>query len=291
MAKKQKEVKKPQETISEILPTRYRLKCKNHIQKDFAKVITEKEIIIASGPAGVGKSYVSVARAIELLQNKTSPYKTIIISTPAEEVGENLGYLPGNLREKMDPFLASTLDIFDKIIGKKKRLELEESEIIQIQPLGFIRGKSIDNTILLMEEAQNMSTNQMKTLLTRIGENTKFIISGDLDQSDRYRDIKQSGLYDAIERHKDVEEIGFISFESKHIVRNPLITKILDNYKNDTKFNGVDASKVIRVEPRMVNEVGKKSSKDKESKIEPYYPEYVSPSERISNWFKKNFKW
>ena len=291
MAKKQKEVKKPQDTISEILPTRYRLKCKNHIQKDFAKIITDKEIIIASGPAGVGKSYVSVARAIELLQNKTSPYKHIIISTPAEEVGENLGYLPGNLREKMDPFLASTLDIFDKIIGKKKRLELEESEIIQIQPLGFIRGKSIDNTILLMEEAQNMSTNQMKTLLTRIGENTKFIISGDLDQSDRYRDVKQSGLYDAIERHKNVEEIGFISFESKHIVRNPLITKILDNYKNDTKFEGVDTSKVIRVEPRMISENGKEKYSTKYNRFNLKFIGLSERKKEFISWFKKKFKW
>lgn len=232
MAKKAQVVKSPKEVVGEVIPSRYRLKCKNEIQKSFAKTITEKELIIATGPAGVGKSYVSVARAIELIQNKTSNYNKIIISTPAEEVGENLGYLPGNLRDKMEPYLASTLDVFDKIIGKAKRIELEASEVLQIQPLGFIRGKSIDNTILIMEEAQNMSPQQMKALLTRIGENSKFIISGDLEQSDRYKYENQSGLYDAVNRHSKLDEIGFIEFENKDIVRNPLITKILENYKN-----------------------------------------------------------
>lgn len=271
MARKQEEFKTPQDNIDTILPTRYRLKCKNHIQKDFAKLITEKEIIIAAGPAGVGKSYVSVARAIELLQNKTSPFRKIIISTPAEEVGENLGYLPGDLREKMEPYLASTLDVFDKIIGKKKRLDLESAEILEILPLGFIRGKSIDNTILIMEEAQNMSPFQMKSLLTRIGENSKFIISGDLEQSDRFSDPKRTGLYDALERHKNVEEIGFIKFDTSDIVRNPLITKILDNYKNEVKIKEVDAPKVIKERPQIK-------------------PEYLEKKGLI-NWFRKNFKW
>lgn len=271
MAKRQIVEKSNQDIVAEILPKRYRLKCKNHIQKDFAKLITDKEIIIASGPAGVGKSYVAVARAIELLQNVTNPYHKIIISTPAEEAGENLGYLPGNLREKMEPYLAPTLAIFDKIIGKKNRLHLEEAEILEIQPLGFIRGHSIDNTILIMEEAQNMSPFQMKTLLTRIGENSKFIISGDLDQSDRFKRIEQTGLYDALERHKNIPQIGFVEFEAKDIVRNPLITKILDNYKKEVKIKEVDASEVIKVKPRMV--------KPKREKI------------GLFKWLKKNFTW
>jgi phosphate starvation-inducible PhoH-like protein len=264
------------DTIHEILPTRYRLKCKNHIQKVFAKIITDKGIIIAAGPAGCGKSYVAVARAIELLQNKTSPYDTIIITTPAEEAGENLGFLPGSLREKMEPYLASTLAIFDKIIGKGKRLELEGAEIIVIQPLGFIRGSSIDNTILLMEEAQNSTPSQMKMLLTRIGENSKFIISGDLDQSDRFKRIEQTGLYDALNRHKNIDEIGFVEFQTKDIVRNPLISKILDNYKSNSvgrKQEQQITPKPI-ISPNKVINVGKKSS---------WF--------RFKTWFIKNFKW
>lgn len=249
LREKQEIEKSSKDVLNDVLPTRYRLKCKNHIQKDFANLITDKEIVIASGPAGVGKSYVAVARALELLQNKTNNYNTIVISTPAEEAGENLGYLPGNLREKMEPYLASTLDIFDKIIGKKNRLELEEAHILKIEPLGFIRGKSIDNTILIMEEAQNMSPTQMKTLLTRIGENSKFIISGDLDQSDRFKNPTHSGLYDAINRHNNIDDIAFIKFETKDIVRNPLITKILDNYKNDNIIKNTESDKKIIKSP------------------------------------------
>jgi len=207
------------------------LKCKNKTQKDLINLINEKEIVIAAGPAGVGKSYISIARAIELLKNPNNSYKRIIISKPAVESEEKHGYLPGDMREKMDPFIASTLDIFDKILGRNNRRKMEVLEILEIQPLAYIRGKSIDNAILIMEEAQNMSPNQMKTLLTRIGENSKFIISGDLDQSDRYKNISQSGLYDAVKKHINIPEIGIIEFANEDIVRNPVISKILANYK------------------------------------------------------------
>jgi phosphate starvation-inducible PhoH-like protein len=229
--KTQKVEKTTNEIINEILQTRFRLKFKNKTQKDFANLISEKEIVIAAGPSGTGKSYVSIARAIELLQNKTNPYNKIIISKPAVEAGEKYGFLPGDVKEKMEPYVASSIDIIDKIIGKENRVKLELLEVIKVEPLAFIRGKTIDNSILIMEETQNMSPEQVKTLLTRIGENTKFIISGDLDQSDKFRDVKQSGLYDAMKRHKNIEEIGFFLFENHDIVRNPIITKILKNYE------------------------------------------------------------
>ena len=222
---------KPTIDINALLHTNQELKCKNKTQKDLIKLINEKEIVIAAGPAGVGKSYISIARAIELLRNPSNTYTKIIISKPAVEAEEKHGYLPGDMREKMDPFIASTLDIFDKLIGKHNRRKLEDLELLEIQPLAYIRGKSIDNAILIMEEAQNMSPNQMKTLLTRIGENSKFIISGDLDQSDRYKNISQSGLFDAIRKHINIPEIGIIEFGNEDIVRNPVISKILANYK------------------------------------------------------------
>ncbi len=206
-------------------------KCKNKTQKDLITLINALPIIIASGPSGVGKSYVTIARALELLKSNNSSYAKIIISKPAVEAEEEHGFLPGDMREKMEPFIASSLDIFDKLIGKANRLKLEESGYLEVQPLAYIRGKSIDNTLLIMEEAQNMSPRQMKTLLTRIGENSKFIISGDLDQSDRYKYINQSGLYDAIKTHQNTEGIGFIEFNEDEIVRNPIISRILKNYK------------------------------------------------------------
>jgi len=217
--------------LSNIIHFYQPLKCKNKSQKDLINLINEKEIIIAAGPAGVGKSYVTIARALELLKATNTPFSKIIISKPAVESDEKHGFLPGDMREKMDPFIASSLDIFDKLIGKSNRIWLEDTGYLEVQPLAYIRGKSIDNSILIMEEAQNMTPMQMKTLLTRIGENSKFIVSGDLDQSDRFQNVTKSGLYDAIQRHKNTTEIGFIEFNEDEIVRNPLITKILNNYK------------------------------------------------------------
>jgi phosphate starvation-inducible PhoH-like protein len=229
--KTQKAEKTPNEIINEILQTRFRLKFKNKKQKEFANLISEKEIVIAAGPSGTGKSYVSIARAIELLQNKANPYNKLIISKPAVEAGEKHGFLPGDAKEKMEPYVASSVDIIDKIIGRINREKLQHLGVIQIEPLAFIRGKTIDNSILIMEETQNMSPGQVKTLLTRIGEYTKFLISGDLDQSDKFRDVKQSGLYDAMQRHKNIDEIGFFLFDNQDIVRNPIISKILKNYQ------------------------------------------------------------
>ncbi len=231
--------------ITNILHMREELKCKNKTQKDLVTLINDKEIIIAAGPAGVGKSYVTIARALELLKNKTNLFTKIIISTPAVEAEEKHGFLPGDVREKMDPYVASSLDILDKLIGKANRTRLEELGYLEIQALAYIRGKSIDNSILIMEEAQNMSPNQMKTLLTRIGNNSKFIISGDLDQSDRYRNFTQSGLYDALTKHKNIPEIGFIEFGPEDVVRNPIITKILGNYKRDEIKKNITSPKLL----------------------------------------------
>lgn len=270
----------PRDIVNEILPIKYRLKCKNHKQKEFSNLITDKEIVIATGPAGVGKSFVAIARAIELLQNTSNQYKHIVLINPAVEAEEKYGFMPGTLREKLDPFVGSSIDIIDKIIGVDKRKKLEDEGVIIIGALGFIRGKTIDNTILIMEEAQNMSPHQMKTLLTRIGYNSKFIISGDLDQSDRYSDYKQSGLYDVINRHKNIDQFGFIVFNEIDIVRNPLITLILNNYKKVE-----EAIKPKLPEPpksRIIKEGGIiPSQKKNKSKF----------MVRIKLWFRKNFKW
>lgn len=241
-----------QETISpinKILTTKYRLKFKNKSQKDYSDLITNHEIVLSAGPAGVGKSYVAIARAIELLQNKTNKFEKMLILKPAVEADEKHGFLPGDMREKMEPYVSSSMDIVDKIMGEKNRLKLEEAGIIKVEALAYIRGKSIDNAILIMEEAQNMSPNQVKTLLTRIGENSKFIVSGDLDQSDRYKDVTESGLYDAVNRHRHLDEIGYYEFGVEDIVRNPIITKILRNYNNTSSVDGMLPSKIIPLPP------------------------------------------
>ncbi len=265
--------------VNELLPTKYRLKCKNYKQKEFSNLITDKEIVIATGPAGVGKSYIAIARAFELIQNTSNQYKHIILINPAVEAEEKYGFMPGTLREKLDPFVGSSIDIIDKIIGIDKRIKLEEEGIIIVGALGFLRGKTIDNAILVMEEAQNMSPNQMKTLLTRIGTNSKFIISGDLDQSDRYSDYKQTGLYDAVNRHKNIDQFGFMVFDESDIVRNPLITLILNNYK---KLENIIKPKLPEPpKPRIFKENG----------IIPYPNKKNKQLIRLKLWFRNNFKW
>ena len=217
--------------LHKILGRKFRLKCKNEAQKEFSKLITEKEIVIAAGPAGTGKSFVAIARGIELLQNVSNTYNKVVISKPAVESEEKLGFMPGDMREKLEPHLSSSLDIVDKIVGKANRMKMEAQDLLVIQPLGFIRGKTFDNSIIIVEEAQNLSGDQCKALLSRIGYGSKLIISGDLDQSDRYKDVKQSGLYDLFVKHRNVEEIGFYQFGLGDIVRNPLISKLLGNYE------------------------------------------------------------
>lgn len=220
-------------SANRIIGSKVRLKCKNTKQKEYANLIKEREIVFCSGPAGTGKSYVSIAVAIELLQNTSNAYNKILIVKPAVEAEENLGFLPGDIKEKMAPYLASSIDIVDKILGKSTRIDLEKSEDLMAEPLGFIRGKTIDNAILIMEEAQNMSPSQMKTLLTRIGYNSKYVISGDMDQSDKYDKVEKSGLYDAMLKHRGVDGVGFFEFDENDIVRNPIISKLLRNYKKN----------------------------------------------------------
>ena len=225
------------ETLQSILGKKIRIKCKNSKQKEFAIMIEEKEIIIAAGAPGTGKSYMSIGKGIELIQNKSNNYDKLLIIKPAVEIEENLGFLPGDLREKLAPYVASAIDIVDKIIGKTNREKMEEAEILVIEALGFIRGKTLDNSIVVIEEAQNISPSQLKSLLTRIGKNSKYIISGDLNQSDKYKYFSQTGLYDIFQRHRDVEEIGFLVFETSDIVRNPLISKILGNYTEHSVYD------------------------------------------------------
>lgn len=208
-------------------------KAKNTRQKEFYDLMEEKEIVICTGPAGVGKSYLTALKALELLANSNNEYYKIVITTPAVEADEKLGYLPGDVLEKMAPYTYSTLYLFEKIIGKKNVQSLMESEHITIMPLGFMRGINVDHSILIAEEFQNSTKRQTKTLLTRIGFKSKFIISGDLEQSDRYRDSSETGLYDAMNRMKNINAIGMFNFTEEDVVRNPLIGKILETYKKE----------------------------------------------------------
>jgi phosphate starvation-inducible PhoH-like protein len=218
------------EVICSILKKKTKEKFLTQTQKIYYDTLISSEVTVCSGPAGVGKSYITMKAAIDLLSDPNTPYEKIIIVRPAVEAEEKLGSLPGNVEEKLDPYIFPSYYLLNKIIGKEMREKLKELEIIEVFALAFMRGMNIDNSILVFEEAQNSTPNQMKLLLTRIGFNSKFFISGDLEQTDRYKDKKQSGLYDAIQRFKEVSDIGVYDFRDAKNVRNPLISKILSKY-------------------------------------------------------------
>lgn len=199
-------------------------------QEDYYNLLRNNQITICSGPAGVGKSYIAMKAAVDLLMDPNNGYEKLVIVRPAVEAEEKLGSLPGNLEEKLDPYIFPSYYLLNKIIGKESREKLKDAEIIEVFALAYMRGMNIDNTILIFEESQNSSPNQMKLLLTRIGFNSKFFISGDIEQTDRYRDKKQSGLYDAIHKFKGIPDVGVFEFGDEDVVRNPLISKILKKY-------------------------------------------------------------
>jgi phosphate starvation-inducible PhoH-like protein len=218
------------EQISQIIKSKTKNKFLSKGQEEYYDKLTENQITICSGPAGVGKSYIAMKCAVDLLQDSRTPYEKIIIVRPAVEAEEKLGSLPGNLEEKLDPYIFPSYYLLNKIIGKEIREKLKSIEVIEVFALAYMRGMNIDNSILIFEESQNSSPGQMKLLLTRIGFNSKFFISGDIEQTDRYKNKEHSGLFDAIEKFKDVPDIGIHKFGDEDIVRNPLISKILKRY-------------------------------------------------------------
>ena len=221
--------------INSVVKKKQKSKFLSDEQKDYYDILISNQITICSGPAGVGKSYISMKAAVDLLIDPSNSYEKIIIVRPAVEAEEKLGSLPGNLEEKLDPYIFPSYYLLNKIIGKDAREKLKEAEIIEVFALAYMRGMNIDNSILIFEEAQNATPNQIKLLLTRIGYNSKFFISGDLEQTDRYKDKKQSGLYDALQRFNKVNDIGIYDFRNAKNVRNPLIGKILERYDEENR--------------------------------------------------------
>lgn len=209
-------------------------------QKAFWELLDEKEIVLCFGPSGVGKSYIIMKKALDLLHDETNKYERILLIRPAVEADESIGFLPGDLKEKLDPFIGPSYHIIEKIVGRESKELLIDDGFIEVNALAFIRGWTIDNTILIFEEGQNSTPKQMKLLLTRIGYNSKFFISGDIEQSDKYKKGTDSGLYDAktrLERkiqsgNKEAKKIGIFEFGKKDVVRNPLVGFILDVYED-----------------------------------------------------------
>jgi phosphate starvation-inducible PhoH-like protein len=223
--------KSKKDLICSIVKKKTKQKFLSESQKYYYDILTNNQITICSGPAGVGKSYIAMKCAVDLLVDPETPYEKIIIVRPEVEAEEKLGSLPGNVEEKLDPYIFPSYYLLNKIIGKDVREKLKEIEAIEVFALAYMRGMNIDNSILIFEEAQNSTPSQMKLLLTRIGFNSKFFISGDLEQFDRHKDKTQTGLWDALKKFNDVNDIGVFEFNPEDIVRNPLISRILKKYE------------------------------------------------------------
>ena len=219
--------------LNQVIKKRPKGKFLTENQKIYYETLLNNQITICSGPAGVGKSYIAMKTAVDLLLDEGNGYDKIIIVRPAVEAEEKLGALPGNVEEKLDPYIFPSYYLLNKIIGKEAREKLKDAEVVEVFALAYMRGMTIDNSILIFEEAQNATPKQMKLLLTRIGSNTKFFISGDIEQTDRYKDKTHSGLYDALTRFNGVTGVGIFEFGDKDGVRNPIITKILQRYEED----------------------------------------------------------
>ncbi len=187
-----------------------------------------KVITFVCGPAGTGKTFLAVVYAYDLL--KKGEIKKIVITRPVVESGESLGFLPGDLQEKVDPYLRPIYDSFEALVGIENTTKMIEKGIVEIAPLAYMRGRTLNDACVILDEAQNTTETQMKMFLTRLGFNSKMIITGDITQIDLPTN-KKSGLIDAMKVVKDIDEIGIIKMQSKDVVRHPVVQKIVDAYK------------------------------------------------------------
>ena len=202
---------------------------KNINQKKYLKFINKNDIVFGVGPAGTGKTYLAVASALKCLQEKS--VEKVILTRPAVEAGEALGFLPGDLQEKLLPYLRPLYDAMNDMLGAEETQKLMERQVIEIAPLAYMRGRTLTNAYVILDEAQNTTMEQMMMFLTRLGENSKMIITGDLTQIDLPKQ-KKSGLKGALEILGDIEGIKLFHFDAGDVVRHRLVTKIVTAYEN-----------------------------------------------------------
>ena len=199
-------------------------------QKLLVDKLNKKQLVFAIGPAGTGKTYTGIAIAVKALKQKE--IKKIILTRPAVEAGENLGYLPGDLKEKLDPYMQPLYDALRDMIPVAKLNKLLSDKIIEIAPLAFMRGRTLDNAFVILDEAQNTTPAQMKMFLTRMGMNAKFMVTGDPGQVDLPKNIV-SGLKDALTILKNKSDIGIVRLDDKDVMRHPIVKKIIDSYNKN----------------------------------------------------------
>ncbi len=213
------------------------IRAKTENQQMLVKAYNKQDLMFVVGPAGTGKTYTAIALAIKALKNKE--VRRLILSRPAVEAGEKLGFLPGDMKEKIDPYLRPLYDALEEMIQPARLKEMLEDGTIQIAPLAFMRGRTLSDAVVILDEAQNTTSAQIKMFLTRMGFNTKMIVTGDCTQID-LPVAQRSGLEEAMRILKGVKGISLIEMNKKDIVRNPLVTRIVDAYEKDNEMKKVN---------------------------------------------------
>ncbi|MBP3332315.1 MAG: PhoH family protein, partial [Tidjanibacter sp.] len=206
-------------------------------QRELVELSRTNDLLFATGPAGSGKTYTAIALAVRALRNKE--VRRIILTRPAVEAGEKLGFLPGDMKEKLDPYLQPLYDALNDMIPPMKLQKYLEDGTVQIAPLAFMRGRTLDNAFVILDEAQNATLPQIKMFLTRMGRNAKFIVTGDLTQIDLPRST-DSGLKKSLEIVRQIDGVGVVEFGKKDIIRHKLVTKIVDAFEAYKRENGND---------------------------------------------------
>ena len=237
------DIKNKRQALKELKLNDWTIQFRNRNQKRFYDMIEKKDITFCTGPAGCGKTYLSVHYALKALADKHTPYDGIIIVKPLVEAdGEKLGFLPGDVEEKTEPFMMSFYYNMEQLIGKHILGILRQEEIVKVIPMAYMRGLTLSNKIVILDETQNATPAQIKMFLTRLGLNSKYIIAGDLEQTDK-RGV--NGLEDSIRRFAGIRGIGLSLFTVKDIVRHKLISKLLARYENG--FDLTDATAEITI--------------------------------------------
>jgi len=216
------------------------IKARSENQQRLIEAFKQNDMVFAVGPAGTGKTYLSIALAVKALKDKTA--KKIILSRPAVEAGEKLGFLPGDMKDKIDPYLQPLYDALEDMLPQVKLQDMMEKHIIQIAPLAFMRGRTLSDAVVILDEAQNTTPAQIRMFLTRMGWNTKMVITGDMTQIDLPRSQK-SGLIEALHILNNVEGIGVVNLDRRDIVRHKLVTRIVNAYEQyDKEYNNSNES-------------------------------------------------
>jgi len=228
LGNKKNEIKLPNDTILLHGTKGMPIKARSHNQQQIITEATQKDLVFAVGPAGTGKTYIAVALAVRALKNKE--IKRIIITRPAVEAGERLGFLPGDLTEKVEPYLRPIHDALSDMIPSEKLKFYRDNNIVEIAPLAYMRGRTLENAFVLLDEAQNTTPSQMKMFLTRLGQKSKMIITGDISQIDLPGNQK-SGMVEALDKLKNIDDIGKVYLDQEDVVRHRLVKKIIQAYK------------------------------------------------------------